>query len=380
MSIWPGFIAFTVELSGEFGLYISPENMHCFHFADVLLSCCVLLYIFECAWSSFSMHLIRREWDRISMKSVERVLVKLDECVEEVTTSSLAVSTPTHKPSLTTIQSNRDHTLRGCLRLQRIKMKLPWTALYHMRDEADFKIIQLIFKTQFHLKHNFDYVMYAKAVLEDTVVDLANISVYHWLGIVLFCMSTNIGQSLAADSNAVQWSMQQLVKDDPDDLDDGAAGGSRRQLGGGGKVTDPWHGCGGATLACGLNNQNLTARIEELQTNLTSNYTWSCNSCLAAAQALPADATESQLAFAIFVYMMLGVTLFVVHSMINTTLSVRMNKVLTFAGAHDPYKVKELMKKLQIGASTRNISLPTFNSGTFVRRFLLLRRPRQLPA
>jgi hypothetical protein len=23
---------------------MSPENKHCFHFADVLLSCCVLLY------------------------------------------------------------------------------------------------------------------------------------------------------------------------------------------------------------------------------------------------------------------------------------------------------------------------------------------------
>ena len=27
-------------------------------------------------------------------------------------------------------------------RVARIKAKLPWTSLYHMRDEADFKIIR----------------------------------------------------------------------------------------------------------------------------------------------------------------------------------------------------------------------------------------------
>ena len=39
----PGFIAFSVEVSGEFGIKMTPENKKCFHFADVLLSCCVLL-------------------------------------------------------------------------------------------------------------------------------------------------------------------------------------------------------------------------------------------------------------------------------------------------------------------------------------------------
>ena len=47
------------------------------------------------------------------------------------------------------------------------------------------------------------------------------------------------GDRLAADTNAAQWSMEELVQEDPDE----ATGGTRRQLGGGGGAPkDPWFG------------------------------------------------------------------------------------------------------------------------------------------
>eukprot|EP01046_Picozoa_sp_COSAG06_P010581 COSAG06_NODE_580_length_14025_cov_11.644478_5_plen_828_part_00 len=263
------------------------------------------------------MHLIRRDWDRISMKTVERVLVKLEEDIEEIRSSRWA----------------------------RFKAKLPWTNLYKMRDEADFKIVQLIFKTQFHLQHNFDYVMYAKSVLEDLVVDLANISVYHWIGICLFCVGTNVGQELTREHGAAEWSTDNLlISEEEEELYEANSGG-RRRLGGASGPTDPWVGCSG--VACGLGEEELVQRIAELSATNYSNYTWTCGACRAKALAGTPDATESQLAFAMFVYLCIGLTLLIVHSLINADLTLRMNKVLKYAGAHDPFKVKDLLTKLQ---------------------------------
>jgi hypothetical protein len=51
----------------------------------------------------------------------------------------------------------------------------------HWRAEADFKIMQLLFESEFHLPAHFDYVKYMKFVLQDVVISLANISTLHWL-------------------------------------------------------------------------------------------------------------------------------------------------------------------------------------------------------
>lgn len=267
------------------------------------------------------MHLIQRDWDRISMKSVERVLISLEERLEEVR----------NKP------------------WSRFKAKLPWTSLYRMRDEADFKIVQLIFKTQFHLKHNFDYVMYAKAVLEDLVVDLANISVYHWIGICLFCVCTNVGQRLAADADAAQWTMSELIITDEEEAayerqEEATGGNGRRQLGGGAPA-DPFYGCSG--LACGLEELDFWAEVGRLRNTSFLNYTNLCSVCVEEAKTGRPDASDAQLAFAMGVYFCIGLTLLISHTLINASLGFRMNKLLKLSGAHDAFKVKDLLVKLQ---------------------------------
>ena len=38
-----GFIAFVVAMAQELGLHVSAADIKCFHFADMLLSCAVIL-------------------------------------------------------------------------------------------------------------------------------------------------------------------------------------------------------------------------------------------------------------------------------------------------------------------------------------------------
>ena len=43
----------------------NPKTMLCFEFCDLLVSISVFVYVANTAISSFTMHVIRREWDRI---------------------------------------------------------------------------------------------------------------------------------------------------------------------------------------------------------------------------------------------------------------------------------------------------------------------------
>lgn len=107
---------------------------------------------------------------------------------------------------------------------QRFKYRLPIIG-HQWRVEADFKFMQLLFETQYHLPMHFDYVDYMKLVLQDVVISMANISTWHWV--------------LLMAINFVWWVLLQVTDTGlPDDhiclfSPDCASGGDahRRQLG-----------------------------------------------------------------------------------------------------------------------------------------------------
>ena len=145
-----GFIAFALIMGKEVGAVDwGPETLHCFEFCDLLVSICVLFYVANTAISSLAMHVTQREWDRMAMKPVAAVM-------DDVTVYLDGLQSSGYK---------------------RLKHFLPFVAS-EWRDEADFKILQLLFKTKFHLHPHFDYVMYVKSVLEDNVVAMANVSTW----------------------------------------------------------------------------------------------------------------------------------------------------------------------------------------------------------
>jgi hypothetical protein len=145
-----GFIAFAVILSKEFGLHMAPETLHCFEFCDLLVSITVLLYVLNTAISCTSMHVTRRNWDRMSMKPVGQISNDVTAYLERVKGS--------------------------CWRHFRHKISLS----HRWRDESDFKVLQLLFQGKFHLHPKFDFVMYIKEVLEDNIIEVANIGTWHW--------------------------------------------------------------------------------------------------------------------------------------------------------------------------------------------------------
>lgn len=134
----------------------NAATLQCFEFCDLLVSICVLIYVGNTAISSFTMHVTQREWDRISMKPTVKVV---DDVMHYLSSVKISFS-------------------KKCLHA------VPFFAT-DWRDEADFKLLQLLFKYKFVLPNHFDYVMYIKAILEDNVVSMANITTYHWVLLML---------------------------------------------------------------------------------------------------------------------------------------------------------------------------------------------------
>ena len=147
-----GFIAFSVILLKEFNvLHWNAETLHVFEFCDLLVSICVLIYVANCAISSVTMAGIQREWDRISMTETSDIMQTVSEYLASLDVSAW-------------------------------KQFLHWIPLVGpaWRADADFKILQMLFQTKFFMPLQFDYVMYMKLVLQDTVVTMANIGKWHW--------------------------------------------------------------------------------------------------------------------------------------------------------------------------------------------------------
>ena len=148
-----GFIAFMVILLKELSvLHWNAETLHVFEFCDLLVSICVLIYVANCWVSSMTMSVTQREWDRLAMMPTSMVMAHVDDYMAGVAASSW----------------------------KRFQHKMPFMAT-QWRHEADFKVLQQLFSTHFHMPRHFDYVQYINRVLQGVVVSMANLTTLHWV-------------------------------------------------------------------------------------------------------------------------------------------------------------------------------------------------------
>ena len=148
-----GFIAFAVILCKELKILTwNTETLLTFEFCDLLVSITVLIFCAHCWVSSMAMAWIEKKWDRLSMSPTSAVMRAVDDYKKRVESSKWAAFV--HWFPLTRSQ---------------------W------RHEADFKILQLLFKSKFALPAHFDYVQYIQLVLQGVVVSMANITTLHWV-------------------------------------------------------------------------------------------------------------------------------------------------------------------------------------------------------
>lgn len=152
-----GFIAFMVILLKELSvLHWNPETLHVFEFCDLLVSICVLIYVANCWISSMTMSMTQREWDRLSMMPTSMIMARVDDYMAGVKSSAW----------------------------KKLQHKIPFMAT-QWRHEADFKVLQQLFSTHFHMPAHFDYVQYINLVLQGVVVSMANLTTLHWVLIML---------------------------------------------------------------------------------------------------------------------------------------------------------------------------------------------------
>ncbi len=152
-----GFIAFMVILLKELSvLHWNTETLHVFEFCDLLVSICVLIYVANCWISSMTMSMTQREWDRLSMMPTSMIMANIDDYMAAVKKSAW----------------------------KKFQHKMPFMAT-QWRHEADFKVLQQLFSTHFHMPAHFDYVQYINLVLQGVVVSMANLTTLHWVLIML---------------------------------------------------------------------------------------------------------------------------------------------------------------------------------------------------
>lgn len=150
-----GFISFCYHMSRELGLWVLDEHYtHCFHFADMLVTLAMLFYIISSVIVSFSMHVARRNWDRISMTPTQDLANTVEREVKKV------------------------HASCWSLFMYKISETPKW------REDANFEMLRLLFLQEYHLDINFDYMCYVQLTLENNVVALVNLTTVSWVMII----------------------------------------------------------------------------------------------------------------------------------------------------------------------------------------------------
>ncbi len=311
-----GFIGFMLVMTKEYGYTLSPETMHCFEFCDLMVTICVLLYILCTAISCFFNHVTRRVWDRISLDSVHNVCVDFEEHLEKIERSNFA--------------------------RVRYSLSSGW------RAKADFKLVELLFKTKFHLEKNFDYMMYAKAVLEENVVDLANISTWHWAGVCAVSLAIYFAGPGDFDPDNLRNPFEFEAFTFLQNASLTGGDGTRRRLGGSAEDS-----CVEPSLPCGLNASSLQLAVDslfEMQNNFTNSslYNETCSQCEAPAppmliRDLSVEKRE-KIKSAIVAYGLFSWMLITLQSLINWWLEHKMNLILKFHNADRLSKVPSLLR------------------------------------
>ena len=315
-----GVIAFGLIMGKEVGIIDwSAETLHCFEFCDLLVSICVLVYVANCAISSHGMKSTQREWDRMAMTETSLIMRQLSGYLDGVETSFWL----------------------------KVKQMMP---LGHWHDDADFKVLQMLFKNKFHLPAHFDYVQYIKLVLGDTVIVMANITTWHWVMIMLVNWFWWIGMHWVLPMFGMEAKVSPelclFVECELVETQDGQS--ARRQLGGAAasqvcqaKLADD---------TCGMSNLQLETACTELQSNSSETSYWTqCETCEWHLDQKGFDLPMHQTRFWCVFYAGFGFLICLFQGTVLLSLYVRMTQLLTYCGVkEDPRHMVELLEEMQM--------------------------------
>lgn len=131
------------------------------------------------------MHVSKRSWDRMAMKTADEVVKDLEDNLP-----------PDHPTCGQSFCMKLDGFIKNTLGIGK-----------HWRVEADFKTVELLFKTKFYLDRTFDYNRYLAFVLEDVVVNLSNLvrACPYLAGPYSVCTDRTLTIALFACSISLNW-------------------------------------------------------------------------------------------------------------------------------------------------------------------------------
>ena len=290
-----GFIAFGLIMGKEVGAVTwNAETLHCFEFCDLLVSICVLVYVANCAISSFTLHTVQRDWDRVALMPTTKVIKDA-------------------KSYLKKLEASPWMKFKACL---------PFSGTAWRKD-ADFKIMQLLFQLKFHMPPQFDYVMYLKLVLEGVVCSMANVTTWHWMIVMLINFVWWLGMVyvypfLGFPEPPESDKICMALCDSPE---------SRRRL----AATAAPEVCRAQLFedTCAWDGAGLDDAWQKLRSNDSDTSYWSqCAPCLEALRAGPPDITEKETLHSIIIYIAVGWSLVAIQGLIVTSLFRRIDKIL----------------------------------------------------
>ena len=175
-----GVLSFILALSVEFGVHVPPAWLHSFEWAHMIIFAVAGLYLGNAIVAIVAMEATFAEWVRSQNKSVKTTV-----------------------DDLQAAHANGDGD---------------W------REGADFKIIRLVFLSEYSLPKVFDYMSYVKRKLHANVRHTVHIAISTWIVVAVLCGLIAAGV----------WGFRVTIDDReplPNATDDDS---HRRQLGGGG--------------------------------------------------------------------------------------------------------------------------------------------------
>ena len=290
-----GFIAFGLIMGKEVGVVDwNAETLHCFEFCDLLVSICVLVYVGNCAISSFTLHTVQRDWDRVALMPTTKVIKDAKAYLKALDGSAW----------------------------MKFKAFLPFGGK-GWRKDSDFKIMQLLFQLKFHMPPQFDYVMYLKLVLENVVTSMANVTTFHWMILMLINFVWWLGMVYVYPI----FGIAEAPASDKICMVGCETAETRRRLG---ATAEPMV-CRAQLFedTCAWDSAGLDDAWQKLRSNLSDTSYWSqCGECLEALNAGPDDINEAETLRSIIIYVAVGWSLVSIQGLIVTSLYQRIDKIL----------------------------------------------------
>ena len=312
-----GVIAFGLIMGKEVGwVDWNPETLQCFEFCDLLVSISVLVYVANCAISSFTLHTVERDWDRVSLMPTARVLKDTEKYLSD---------------------------LEGSMWLK-FKGALPFFGRAWRKD-SDFKVMQLLFQMKFHMPPQFDYVMYLKLVLQDVVTNMANITSWHWLILMLINFVWWVGMVYVLPAFSFP-----EAPESPTICIAFCDTESRRRL----AAAAAPKVCRAQLFedTCSWDDAALDGALQKLRSNLSdTSYRSQCNECLESLRAGPDDIEAAETLRSVIIYVAVGWSLVAGQGLIVSSLYRRIEKIMTICDGNQERLTKEeipgLLKSLQ---------------------------------